>query len=143
MLAPLRLQRPTNRRSRSSNHALIYPFVNRHGRIKNYAKAFPTLIRVAREGDTYAQNVLGYCFDEGCGVRQNVAEAMRWYRLAAKGGSVERSGILLCTTRTAWVASGTCAAPFSFTPVVRTSVIPGANAISARPMRMAKGRSRI
>jgi TPR repeat protein len=74
---------------RSSEHSLIYPFLDAKGDVKDYRQAFPTLSRPARDDDAYAQNVVGFCFDTGSGVRKNRSKALYWYRLAAKGGSPE------------------------------------------------------
>lgn len=80
---------PARRLKKSSQHRLIYPFVNRKGEIKDYRQAFPTLMQLAQDGDAYAQNVVGFCFDTSSGVRQNRPKALYWYRQAAKGGSPE------------------------------------------------------
>jgi TPR repeat protein len=78
----------------SSEHSLIYPFLDKKGRIKDYKQAFPTLLRVAQDGDAFAQNLVGYCFYSGFSVRRNRPTANYWFRLAAKGGSVEAMGNL-------------------------------------------------
>ena len=38
----------------------------------------------AEQGDAFAQNKLGYMYDEGLGVEKDYAEAAKWYRLAAE-----------------------------------------------------------
>ena len=43
----------------------------------------------AEQGDAEAQNNLGGMYDEGRGVPQDDAEAVRWYRLAAEQGFAE------------------------------------------------------
>ena len=40
----------------------------------------------AEQGDAYTQNNLGYMYENGYGVLQDYAEAVRWYRLAADQG---------------------------------------------------------
>ena len=42
--------------------------------------------RLAEQGEAYAQYNLGLMYDEGEGVPENNAEAVRWYRLAAEQG---------------------------------------------------------
>ena len=42
--------------------------------------------RLAEQGEVYAQYNLGLMYDEGEGVPENNAEAVRWYRLAAEQG---------------------------------------------------------
>ena len=40
----------------------------------------------AEQGDAVAQNNLGYMYDNGYGVPENDAEAIKWYRKAADQG---------------------------------------------------------
>ena len=44
------------------------------------------LIQLAEQGDANAQFNLGAAYDEGTGVGQDYAEAVRWYRLSAEQG---------------------------------------------------------
>ena len=44
------------------------------------------LLPLAEKGDASAQNNLGIMYEEGQGVAQNYAEAVRWYRKAADQG---------------------------------------------------------
>ena len=39
---------------------------------------------LAEQGSVYAQSNLGYMYDTGRGTPQDYAEALKWYRLAAK-----------------------------------------------------------
>ena len=48
----------------------------------------------AEEGDADAQADLGFMYRQGLGVRQDDAEAVRWYRLAADQGHAEAMDIL-------------------------------------------------
>ena len=48
----------------------------------------------AEAGEADAQFNLGVMYDNGEGVPQNYAEAMRWYRLAAEQGHAEAQGTL-------------------------------------------------
>ncbi len=44
---------------------------------------------LAEQGDAAAQNNIGFMYDNGVGVPENNAEALKWYRLAADQGSAE------------------------------------------------------
>ena len=44
------------------------------------------LVERAKEGDAEAQKDLGFCYATGEGVRQDYAEAVKWYRKAAEQG---------------------------------------------------------
>ena len=52
---------------------------------------YPTALRLwmplARQGNARAQLYLGFMYDDGQGVPQNYAEAVKWYRLAADQGN--------------------------------------------------------
>lgn len=50
---------------------------------------FAALLAQAQEGDTAAQNDLGSCYESGCGVVQNYAQAVHWYSLAAARGNAQ------------------------------------------------------
>ena len=43
-------------------------------------------MRPADQGFASAQSNLGYCYEQGKGVPQDLKEAVRWYRLAADQG---------------------------------------------------------
>ena len=51
---------------------------------RNYRKAFPFLLEAANRGDVHTQNLVGYCYDLGLGVKCDKALAVFWYRQAAK-----------------------------------------------------------
>ncbi|WP_236848211.1 SEL1-like repeat protein [Chlorobaculum limnaeum] len=53
-----------------------------NGSTENIAR----LQRAARQGDAIAQNKLGLLYHTGQGVKQDYAEALRWYRQAAGQG---------------------------------------------------------
>jgi len=55
---------------------------------EDYATAVRLLRPLAERGDAAAQFQLGVMYDNGIGVRQNHAEAAKWYRLAAEQGNV-------------------------------------------------------
>jgi hypothetical protein len=59
---------------------------------------YPTLIRALRplveQGNPKAQELFGNLYEEGHGVPQNYAEAMRWYRSAAEKGVADAMGCL-------------------------------------------------
>ncbi len=52
----------------------------------DYATAFKISLPLAEQGDADAQNKLGFMYDDGLGVPQDYAEAMKWYRNAAEQG---------------------------------------------------------
>ena len=52
------------------------------------------LKRLAEQGDSVAQYVLGVRYAEGRGVEQNDAEAVKWYRKAAEQGYPVAQGSL-------------------------------------------------
>ena len=52
------------------------------------------LRRDAEQGHAYAQYVLGTMYEAGEGVPQRAAEAMRWYRKAARQGQAEAQSVL-------------------------------------------------
>jgi uncharacterized protein len=47
---------------------------------------FERLLPLARKGDPYAQNYIGYCHSVGYGVPKSVQLAARWFKKAVKGG---------------------------------------------------------
>lgn len=51
---------------------------------KNYKKAFPYLLEAAMSGDIHCQNLVGYCFSSGFGVKKDINAALSWYQRAAK-----------------------------------------------------------
>lgn len=53
------------------------------------ADAFSNLMQLADQGDADAQYKLGVMYGDGLGVKQNSAEAVRWYRKAADQGHVD------------------------------------------------------
>jgi hypothetical protein len=56
---------------------------------RDNATALRLLLPLAQGGDAHAQTVLGYMYEDGKGVTQNYATALKWYRLAADQGYVE------------------------------------------------------
>ena len=53
---------------------------------QNYKKAFELFLKAAENGDSFAQNNLGYFWDEGIYVKKNVQKALFWYKKAVKQG---------------------------------------------------------
>jgi len=47
-----------------------------------------SILPLAEQGDTFAQFNLGLMYDNGEGVPQDYAEALKWFRLAAERGNV-------------------------------------------------------
>ena len=55
----------------------------------DYDTAFAEFFPLAEAGNTDAQTVLGVMYNEGNGVAQDDAEAVKWWRLAAEAGYVD------------------------------------------------------
>jgi TPR repeat protein len=53
------------------------------------ASEFDEMKALADKGDAYAQNNLGVIYDNGRGVPENDAEAVKWFRKAAAQGAVD------------------------------------------------------
>ena len=53
------------------------------------APDFEATKRLAEQGDVYAQFELGVMYDNGLGVPENDAEAVKWFRLAADQGDAK------------------------------------------------------
>jgi TPR repeat protein len=51
---------------------------------RNYRKAFRYLFEAANLGEIHAQNLVGYCYSRGLGVKKDKAQAFFWYQQAAK-----------------------------------------------------------
>ncbi|RVT44639.1 hypothetical protein EMM73_16025 [Rheinheimera sediminis] len=49
---------------------------------RQYSDAFPTLLKYAKYGDKYAQNIVGSYFIEGLGTEENVFEGLVWLGVA-------------------------------------------------------------
>ena len=56
---------------------------------KNYQEAYLFLLQAANDGNSAAQNELGYLYQEGLGANQNYAAALKWYTKAADEGYAE------------------------------------------------------
>ena len=55
----------------------------------DYATALPRLHELADQGNARAQFKLGKLYDDGQGVAQSDAEALKWYRLSAGQGEAD------------------------------------------------------
>src|SRR5215471_9505352 len=53
----------------------------------DYATAWRELLPLAQQGDAYAQVNLGVMYQQGQGLPQNYAEAVKWYQRAAEQGN--------------------------------------------------------
>ena len=56
---------------------------------KDYERAFPLLLQLAEEENDVAQFVIGLCYQDGTGVKQNNKKAVMWYEASAKQGNVD------------------------------------------------------
>jgi S1-C subfamily serine protease len=52
--------------------------------VGDYERTYAVWSALAKKGDAEAQYLLGYLYDDGLGVAHDLAEAARWYRLAAE-----------------------------------------------------------
>ena len=53
---------------------------------QDYAEALPLCRPLAEQGDAKVQSNLGFMYQNGQGVAQDYAEAVKWYRKAADQG---------------------------------------------------------
>ena len=51
-------------------------------------KVFESYLEMAQQGNIIAIYEVGNCFYNGLGVEKNIAEALKWYKLAAEGGDL-------------------------------------------------------
>ena len=58
---------------------------------RDYRRAFPHLLDAALTGDAHCQNLVGYCYDLGLGVKKDPKQASIWYQRAAKQEHKEAS----------------------------------------------------
>jgi len=49
-------------------------------------KAFPVCLASAKQGDAYAQNIIGVSYASGEGVQQDSVESLKWFHKSAKQG---------------------------------------------------------
>ena len=65
----------------------------------DYATALAEFLPLAKQGHIVAQYYLGLMYDEGQGVNQDYAEALKWYRRAAERGRYTHKTIsAICIT---------------------------------------------
>ncbi len=60
----------------------------------DYATALQKWLPLAEQGGAMAQAMIGSMYDEGMGVPQNDAEAVKWYRRAADQGITQAQTLL-------------------------------------------------
>jgi len=54
---------------------------------EEYEHAVETYRKAAEMGGSYAQYSLGFCYQNGQGVEEDLEEAMKWYKIAAENGN--------------------------------------------------------
>ena len=65
-------------------------------REKKSDQAFPVCLAAAKQGDAYAQNIVGISYAAGDGVEQDSGEALKWfYKSAGQGFAKAQSNIAL------------------------------------------------
>ena len=72
--------------SLSKANAQDYDKGNNAFLVGDYQTAFQELLPLAESGDANAQNSIGVMYAYGKGVEKNIAEAVKWYQLAADQG---------------------------------------------------------
>ena len=55
----------------------------------NDLKAIEHYTKAGNQGHTEAQSCLGWSYENGEGVEQNIPEAINWHKKAAKGGNID------------------------------------------------------
>jgi TPR repeat protein len=73
---------------------VIDRYLRADGTVRDYRRAFPILLQLAEDGNASDQNLVGYRFGTGPGVRRNNSKAAAWYQRAVAGGSIEAIGNL-------------------------------------------------
>jgi hypothetical protein len=53
------------------------------GRRNNFKRAYDLLLAAACSGIPHAQNLVGFCFNQGIGVKRNLKKALLWFRKSA------------------------------------------------------------
>ena len=74
--------------SRAESRDQLFVLANREWDSGKPAAAFKLFLRAAAAGHASAKNSVGYFLDHGLGTRKNTAEAMLWYRRAARQGDL-------------------------------------------------------
>jgi len=74
------------RQSRKARNEALFVRADRHSDRGEWRSAFRLFLAAAKAGDLGSQLNLGYCYDTGKGVRQNVVKALYWHRRAYRRG---------------------------------------------------------
>src|SRR5215211_6833872 len=59
------------------------------GKRKSFSRAFPHLLQAAKLNDAHCQNLVGYSYHVGLGVEKDLAQAVAWYKRAARNDDKE------------------------------------------------------
>jgi len=62
-------------------------------RADQYGKAFPICLDAAKQGDAYAQNIVGVSYASGHGVEHDFDQALIWFRKSAGQGYANGYGV--------------------------------------------------
>ena len=92
-MPPMGSQRVTDNVAETELPATLPPATGQSPRSGNPFRV-PSLLTDAEQGDADSQFKLGVMYDNGLGVPENDAEAVRWFRLAAEQGNIEAQFIL-------------------------------------------------
>lgn len=72
--------------SRKARNGALFTRADQYSDRGEWRSAFRLFRAAAKAGDLGSQLNVGYCYDTGKGVRQNVAKALYWYRRAYRRG---------------------------------------------------------
>jgi TPR repeat protein len=70
------------KQSRKTRNEALFVRADHHSDRGEWRLAFRLFLAAAKAGDIGSQLNVGYCYDTGKGVRQNVVKALYWYRRA-------------------------------------------------------------
>jgi TPR repeat protein len=74
------------KQSRKARNEALFVRADQHSDRGEWRSAFQLFLAAAKAGALGSQLNVGYCYDTGKGVRQNVVKALYWYRRAYRRG---------------------------------------------------------
>jgi len=76
----------STQQSLKARNLALFVRADKHSNRGEWRSAFRLFLAAAKAGDLGSQVNVGYCYDTGKGVRQNVVKALYWYRRAYRRG---------------------------------------------------------
>ena len=64
--------------------------------VEEFIEHLPEIMELANEGDAAALFIIGRCYETGCGLCQNLSEAIRCYQIASARGNIDAHFNLGC-----------------------------------------------